>query len=117
VKRFSPRLDVLPAAQRALWPELVRIPKGFVLYGGTALALRLGHRVSVDFDFFAHDSLDHRALDRDIPWLRESDALQEEANAKTVLVRSSNGDCTATPGCSPGACAIQGRRSSALENR
>ncbi|MDF1482816.1 nucleotidyl transferase AbiEii/AbiGii toxin family protein [Extensimonas sp. H3M7-6] len=25
---------------------------GFALYGGTAIALRLGHRQSVDFDFF-----------------------------------------------------------------
>ncbi len=49
--RLAPRLDVLSAAQRALWPELAGLPRGFVLYGGTALALRLGHRVSVDFDF------------------------------------------------------------------
>ncbi|WP_373321508.1 nucleotidyl transferase AbiEii/AbiGii toxin family protein [Rivihabitans pingtungensis] len=33
---------------------------GFVLYGGTAIALRLGHRESVDFDFFSD-----RPLDRD----------------------------------------------------
>ncbi len=26
--------------------------QGFVLYGGTAIALRLAHRPSVDFDFF-----------------------------------------------------------------
>jgi hypothetical protein len=26
---------------------------GFVLYGGAAIALRLGHRQSVDFDFFS----------------------------------------------------------------
>jgi hypothetical protein len=25
---------------------------GFVLYGGTAIAMHLGHRHSVDFDFF-----------------------------------------------------------------
>ncbi|WP_437982542.1 nucleotidyl transferase AbiEii/AbiGii toxin family protein [Sorangium sp. So ce117] len=86
-----PRLDILPPAQRALWPELAHIPKRFVLYGGTALALRLGHRESIDFDFFAHDPLDHRVLEREIPWLRDSDALQEEANARTVLVRCPGG--------------------------
>jgi hypothetical protein len=88
---LSPRLDVLPPAQRALWPELARIPRVFVLYGGTALALRLGHRSSIDFDFFAHDPLDHHALERDIPWLREGDALQEEANTRTVFVRAKDG--------------------------
>lgn len=90
--RLVPKLEILPPAQRALWPKLARIPRRFVLYGGTALALRVGHRQSVDFDFFAHDPLDHRALDRDVPWLRQADVLQEEANARTVLVRSRDGD-------------------------
>jgi hypothetical protein len=89
--RLSPRFDVLPPAQRALWPELAGVPHGFVLYGGTGLALRLGHRTSVDFDFFAHDPLDHHALERALPWLREAEALQEEANARTVLVRAAGG--------------------------
>ena len=88
---MTPRLDVLPAPQRALWPELACLPRGFVLYGGTALTLRLGHRASIDFDFFAHDPLDHRALERAVPWLRESEALQEEANTRTVLVRAGAG--------------------------
>jgi hypothetical protein len=96
VTRFSPRLDVLPLAQRAFWDDLGLVPHGFVLYGGTALALRLGHRSSVDFDFFAHDPLDHRALERSIPWLRDSDTLQEEANARTVLVRRPGGTVKAS---------------------
>ena len=41
---FTPTLDVLPEAQRALWPALGDLPDSLVLYGGTALALRLGHR-------------------------------------------------------------------------
>jgi len=37
-----PRLDVLPTAQRALWPELAAVSEQhFVLYGGTAIALYL----------------------------------------------------------------------------
>ena len=52
---FKPRMDVLPPAQRALWPQLGPLADlGFVLYGGTAVALRLGHRSSVDFDFFSN---------------------------------------------------------------
>ena len=53
---FAPRLHILPAPQRALWDELGSTPPHFVLYGGTALALRLGHRVSEDFDFFSSQS-------------------------------------------------------------
>lgn len=52
-------MDILPMAQRRLWPQLGNAPKlGFVLYGGTAIALRLGHRDSVDFDFFSERPLD-----------------------------------------------------------
>jgi hypothetical protein len=46
---FAPRLDILPVSQRRLWPELDAVPSDFVLYGGTGLALQLGHRVSEDF--------------------------------------------------------------------
>jgi predicted nucleotidyltransferase component of viral defense system len=35
---------------------------GFVLAGGTALALHIGHRVSVDFDFFTEDDIDTNLL-------------------------------------------------------
>lgn len=53
---LTPHLDILPVPQRRLWDELAAIPEGFVLYGGTALALALGlgHRASEDFDFFSN---------------------------------------------------------------
>ncbi|MFT4276024.1 MAG: nucleotidyl transferase AbiEii/AbiGii toxin family protein [Rhodopseudomonas sp.] len=56
---FEPCLEVLPEAQRQIWP-LLGFSSGlnFVLYGGTAVALHLGHRVSVDFDFFRSEPLD-----------------------------------------------------------
>lgn len=54
---FQPHLKILPNAQMALWPELVEIPQHFVLYGGTALALRMGHRESLDFDYFSSEDL------------------------------------------------------------
>lgn len=49
---FELRLDTLPDVQRELWPRLERMPLDAVLYGGTAIALRLAHRASVDFYFF-----------------------------------------------------------------
>jgi len=52
-QRFEPRLDILPPAQREFWPQLrPAATLSFVLYGGTAAALLLGHRASLDFDFF-----------------------------------------------------------------
>lgn len=52
---MEPRLDILPKSQRNLWPQLSLIPEKFVLYGGTAIALRFGHRKSIDFDFFSSE--------------------------------------------------------------
>ena len=52
IRTFTPCLEILPTAQRQLWPALRRAPHlGFVLYRGTAIALRLGHRPSIDYDF------------------------------------------------------------------
>jgi hypothetical protein len=52
VSDISPDLTMLPLPQRALWRELGATPEAFTHYGGTAFALRLGHRTSVDFDCF-----------------------------------------------------------------
>ena len=76
---FHPRLEPLPAPQRAPWPELAAVPLRYVLHGGTALALRLAHRPSVDFDFFAHDRLDHRELETAVPFVRLAHQARSEA--------------------------------------
>ena len=73
---FTPRLETLPAPQRKLWGEMSAVPSVFVLYGGTALALRLGHRASEDFDFFS----------RQVSFLAGSPRLQSSPNTLTVLV-------------------------------
>src|SRR6202162_1702346 len=84
---FSPRLDVLPAAQRRLWPELAETPANFTLYGGTAIALRLGHRQSVDFDFFAPASaFEPASLLEQLPYLKGARVRQSSANTLTVTV-------------------------------
>ncbi len=82
---LEPILDILPKAQRELWPALVGIPDNFVLYGGTALALRLGHRSSVDFDFFSSQTLDTEALYK-IPFIADAEVLQREPTALTLSV-------------------------------
>lgn len=68
---FEPRLDILPESQRRLWPELDAVPSDFVLYGGTALALQLGHRVSEDFDFFSSSGFEADRLRSRLPFFRD----------------------------------------------
>jgi Nucleotidyl transferase AbiEii toxin, Type IV TA system len=66
---FSPKPTVLPGSQWALWKELKAAPKHFVLFGGTALALRLGHNVSTDFDFLTNATFGPQELAERIPYL------------------------------------------------
>lgn len=90
---FHPRLDVLPPAQRTLWPRFIDLPPHFVLYGGTAVALRCGHRTSEDFDFFSAKALKPEMLLGQVPWLRGADPriLQREDNTLTVEVAGKEG--------------------------
>jgi len=84
---FKPRMDILPPAQQRLWPELQPAAKmGFALYGGTAIALRLGHRASVDFDFFSEQPLDRDAVHAAFPFIALSTVLQDQPNTLTVNV-------------------------------
>lgn len=52
--------QVLSKNAKALVKPLAKIlaPQKFILAGGTALALHLGHRESVDFDFFCVEDFD-----------------------------------------------------------
>ncbi len=78
VQAFTPRLDILPPPQRRLWDELAAVPPEFVLYGGTAIALQLGHRQSADFDFFSNRPLDPVHLAPAIPFLAGATVTQRE---------------------------------------
>src|ERR1700722_5386299 len=86
-KVFSPPLDVLPEPQRKLWPELAGTPDHFVLYGGTAIALRLGHRQSVDFDFFSQGNLDKDSIRQGLAFMGDATLVQDERNTLTVITR------------------------------
>ena len=86
---FEPRLDILPAAQRKLWPELTPVQHhGFVLYRGTAIALRLGHRQSVDFDFFSSRPIDQAKLRAALPFLRQTTVRQDQPNTFEVATKA-----------------------------
>ena len=83
---LAPQLSVLPEAQRKLWPELAQVPRHFVLYGGTAVALHYGHRASVDFDFFTSEPVNPDELMRSLPFLRGGKPVQVAANTLDVEV-------------------------------
>jgi hypothetical protein len=79
-------LHILPPAQRRLWDELGAVPDEFVLYGGTALALHLAHRQSVDFDLFCDRTFDPGALSANVPFLRGATITQQAPNTLSATV-------------------------------
>lgn len=84
-KRFEPRLDILPDAQKQVWPLLAPAPGlGLVLYGGTAVALHLGHRHSIDFDFFRSQPLEKKQIEKAFTFVRDAQTLQESEDTLVV---------------------------------
>ncbi|MDR0781417.1 MAG: nucleotidyl transferase AbiEii/AbiGii toxin family protein [Pseudomonadales bacterium] len=91
--KFKPCMNALPLAQQGLWPALRNASNlGFTLYGGTAIALRLGHRDSVDFDFFSEKPLDREVIKAALPCLTQATTIQDQDNTWVVLVPCGNSE-------------------------
>jgi hypothetical protein len=83
---LSLHLEILPAPQRRLWDELGAVPAEFTLYGGTAIALQLGHRESIDFDFFGQRPFDADTLANALPFFRGAEIVQRAPDTLTARV-------------------------------
>ena len=89
---FDPRTDILPKAQQEIWPLLSPASDlGQVLYGGTAVALHLGHRVSLDFDFFQSAPLDKKQIEASFAFMRDATTIQEDKDTLVILVPMPSG--------------------------
>jgi len=78
----SLHFDILPANQRALFEGLAEESwlTPFYLAGGTALALHLGHRQSIDFDFFTQEAFRTRSLIEYVRPFGDFELLSEAEN-------------------------------------
>jgi len=89
---FDPKTEILPKPQQEIWPLLAPAPRlSFVLYGGTAVALYLGHRRSVDFDFFRSEPLDKKELEASFEFMRDAQTIQEDENTLVVIAQMPSG--------------------------
>ncbi|MDR1125848.1 MAG: nucleotidyl transferase AbiEii/AbiGii toxin family protein [Deltaproteobacteria bacterium] len=72
-----------------IWPALTpAAAKGFALYGGTAIALQLGHRRSVDFDFFTDRNFTTREIRQAFPFLAGAKVMQARDNTYSALTKN-----------------------------
>lgn len=83
---LEPKIDILPPAQLRFWREKKSVPGEFVLYGGTAIALRLGHRHSEDFDFFSSKPFQPAQLLDALSFGPEAVVLQSEHHTLTLRI-------------------------------
>lgn len=81
---------VLSRQSKGLLTKLERNPsellKGWILAGGTGLALRLGHRLSEDLDFFRTDGVSPLQLHEVFKPFGPYETLQEAEHTLTVIL-------------------------------
>ncbi len=81
--------NILDKKRLLILPLFKKFKKDFYLAGGTGLALQLGHRDSIDFDFFSFQDINTRKLFltvRDIFASHKILKVQEEKNTLTVFI-------------------------------
>lgn len=80
-------LEALTKEGSRIFPKLEKF-KDFYLAGGTALALQMGHRISVDFDFFSDEEISKSLLPKIKQVFSESNisAIINNLEELTVLV-------------------------------
>lgn len=78
--------SILDEKRLAILPKLkFARERGFYLAGGTALALQIGHRDSIDFDFFCSTSFDSEELFTEIQENFTGQTLVQVQNEKNTL--------------------------------
>ena len=67
--------EILSPEQIELLPFLKKFKNSFGLAGGTAVALQIGHRRSIDFDLFSHKFFKNISLERNIRMATKVDKM------------------------------------------
>ena len=81
--------EILDNKRRNILPLLKEFKEDFYMAGGTALALQIGHRDSIDFDFFYQGDFDTTVLFTRIKKVFSDFRIlkiQEDKNTLTVLI-------------------------------
>jgi hypothetical protein len=90
----APHWEAIIPETRDLLAVLGRLPflRSFYLAGGTALALRLGHRISQDLDLFTHiETMDDQSRHRIIEGLRQRHSVNLLQDSPLGLVLEVDG--------------------------
>lgn len=81
--------DILDKDRTKILPILPQITTDFYLAGGTALALHIGHRDSIDFDFFTDKTFDPQSIFKTCQKALSENTLritQQEPNTLSIVI-------------------------------
>jgi predicted nucleotidyltransferase component of viral defense system len=82
-------LEILDKKRISILPNLAHFKDEYYLAGGTALALQLGHRDSIDFDFFKKGDIDTTSLFKNLKEIfidHKVYKINEDKNTLDVLI-------------------------------
>lgn len=80
-------LNILSDEQKILFPFLKQFRREFVLVGGTAIALQIGHRKSIDFDLFKQTSINKKKIKEKVySWNYPKQLIFEDSESIHYLV-------------------------------
>lgn len=86
MRRIHP--EILTTEQLELLPLVKSFSKDFGLVGGTAIAIFVGHRRSIDFDLFTDKEFDNWKIRRKIFQFKKIDSvLRDEDGQYTVVIQ------------------------------
>src|SRR3989344_1000559 len=77
--------EIFTDEQRKLLPLVKHFSQDFFLVGGTAVALQIGHRLSVDFDLFTESDFDNGAISDQITLFAPIEKVQTDQAGQYTL--------------------------------
>jgi hypothetical protein len=77
--------NILDANRRSVLPQLAFLKENFYLAGGTALALQIGHRRSIDFDFFTQIPFNNMRMFIEYEEKFKSNVIEKTQDSKDTL--------------------------------
>lgn len=79
--------EILTAEQIKLLPLVSKFYENFGLVGGTAIALQLGHRRSIDFDLFSKKKFGNQSLlNKIIPLHKPDEVIVNKSDELTLMI-------------------------------
>jgi hypothetical protein len=80
--------EILTKEQIELLPLLNRFSRNFGMVGGTAIALYIGHRESIDFDLFSMNEFDNYQIKRKISKYHKIErVIKDEIGQYTLIIK------------------------------